>query len=39
MHGPQLSDPARASALFSGDRFTLSTFNAFPHLDDAALLT
>lgn len=25
--------------LFSGDRFTLSTFNAFPHLDDAALLT
>jgi broad specificity phosphatase PhoE len=25
--------------LFSGDRLTLSTFNAFPHLDDAALLT
>jgi broad specificity phosphatase PhoE len=25
--------------LFSGGRFTLSTFNAFPHLDDAALLT
>ena len=25
--------------LFSDDRFTLSTFNAFPHLDDAALLT
>jgi hypothetical protein len=25
--------------LFSGDRFTLSTFNAFPHLDDEALLT
>jgi broad specificity phosphatase PhoE len=25
--------------LFSGDRFTLSTFNAFPHLDDAPLLT
>lgn len=25
--------------LFSGDRFTLSSFNAFPHLDDPALLT
>jgi broad specificity phosphatase PhoE len=25
--------------LFSSDRFTLSTFNAFPHLDDVALLT
>jgi len=25
--------------LFSGDRFTLSTFNALPHLDDATLLT
>ncbi len=25
--------------LFSGDRFTLSAFNAFPHLDDPALLT
>jgi len=25
--------------VFSGDRFTLSTFNAFPHLDDQALLT
>ena len=25
--------------LFSGDRFTLSTFNSFPHLDDDALLT
>lgn len=25
--------------LFSKDRFTLSTFNAFPHLDDPALLT
>jgi broad specificity phosphatase PhoE len=25
--------------VFSDDRFTLSTFNAFPHLDDAALLT
>jgi broad specificity phosphatase PhoE len=25
--------------LSSGDRFTLSTFNAFPHLDDASLLT
>ena len=25
--------------LFSGDRFTLSSFNAFPHLDDASLLT
>jgi broad specificity phosphatase PhoE len=25
--------------LFSGDRFTLSTFNSFPHLEDAALLT
>jgi broad specificity phosphatase PhoE len=25
--------------LFSKDRFTLSTFNAFPHLDDASLLT
>ena len=25
--------------LFSGDRFTLSVFNAFPHLDDAELLT
>jgi hypothetical protein len=25
--------------LFSGDRFTLSSFNAFPHLDDAGLLT
>lgn len=25
--------------LFSGDRFTLSTFNAFPHLEDASLLT
>jgi broad specificity phosphatase PhoE len=25
--------------LFSGDRFTLSTFNAFPHLDDTTLLT
>ncbi|HJY87290.1 MAG TPA: histidine phosphatase family protein [Candidatus Acidoferrales bacterium] len=25
--------------LFSGERFTLSTFNAFPHLDDASLLT
>ncbi len=25
--------------LFSGDRFTLSTFNSFPHLDDAAVLT
>jgi hypothetical protein len=39
MHGPHLSDPARASVLFSGDLFTLSTVNAFPHLDDAALLT
>jgi broad specificity phosphatase PhoE len=25
--------------LFSKDRFTLSTFNAFPHLDDVSLLT
>lgn len=25
--------------LFSGDRFTLSSFNAFPHLDDSSLLT
>jgi broad specificity phosphatase PhoE len=25
--------------LFSGDRFTLSTFNSFPHLDDKSLLT
>ncbi|MFZ0739779.1 MAG: histidine phosphatase family protein [Candidatus Acidiferrales bacterium] len=25
--------------LFSGDRFTLSAFNAFPHLDDPSLLT
>jgi broad specificity phosphatase PhoE len=25
--------------LFSNDRFTLSTFNAFPHLDDVSLLT
>ena len=25
--------------LFSGDRFTLSTFNSFPHLDDVSLLT
>ena len=25
--------------LFSGDRFTLSSFNASPHLDDASLLT
>jgi broad specificity phosphatase PhoE len=25
--------------LFSRDRFTLSTFNAFPHLDDVSLLT
>lgn len=25
--------------LFSGDRFTLSTFNSFPHLDDPGLLT
>lgn len=25
--------------LFSADRFTLSSFNAFPHLDDAELLT
>jgi broad specificity phosphatase PhoE len=25
--------------LCSGDRFTLSSFNAFPHLDDASLLT
>jgi broad specificity phosphatase PhoE len=25
--------------LFAGDRFTLSTFNSFQHLDDPALLT
>jgi broad specificity phosphatase PhoE len=25
--------------VFSGERFTLSAFNAFPHLDDASLLT
>jgi broad specificity phosphatase PhoE len=25
--------------LFSNDRFTLSTFNAFPHMDDVSLLT
>jgi broad specificity phosphatase PhoE len=25
--------------IFSGERFTLSAFNAFPHLDDASLLT
>jgi broad specificity phosphatase PhoE len=25
--------------LFSSDRFTLSTFNSFPHLDDDLLLT
>ena len=25
--------------LYSGDRFTLSSFNAFPHLDDPAVLT
>jgi broad specificity phosphatase PhoE len=25
--------------LFSGDRFTLSSLNAFPHLDDVSLLT
>ena len=25
--------------LYSGDRFTLSAFNAHPHLDDAAMLT
>lgn len=25
--------------IFSGDRFTLSSFNAFPHLDDLSMLT
>jgi broad specificity phosphatase PhoE len=25
--------------IFSGDRFTLSAFNAFPHLDDPSMLT
>lgn len=25
--------------VYSGDRFTLSSFNSFPHLDDASLLT
>jgi broad specificity phosphatase PhoE len=25
--------------LFSGERFTLSSFNAFPHLDDPSVLT
>jgi broad specificity phosphatase PhoE len=25
--------------IYSGERFTLSAFNAFPHLDDASLLT
>ena len=25
--------------IYSGDRFTLSSFNAFPHLDDESLLT
>jgi hypothetical protein len=25
--------------LFSGERFTLSSFNASPHLDDPSLLT
>jgi hypothetical protein len=25
--------------LFSGERFSLGTFNAFPHLDSAELLT
>jgi broad specificity phosphatase PhoE len=25
--------------IFSGDRFTLSSFNAFPHFDDTSLLT
>ena len=25
--------------LYSGERFTLSAFNAFPHMDDASLLT
>jgi broad specificity phosphatase PhoE len=25
--------------LYSGDRFTLSAFNAHPHLDDASMLT
>jgi broad specificity phosphatase PhoE len=25
--------------IFSGDRFTLSSFNAFPHLDDSSMLT
>jgi broad specificity phosphatase PhoE len=25
--------------VFSGDRFTLSSFNSFPHLDDVSLLT
>jgi len=25
--------------LYSGERFTLSTFNSFPHLEDASMLT
>jgi broad specificity phosphatase PhoE len=30
---------AFSEVLYSGNRFTLSTFNAFPHLEDPALLT
>jgi broad specificity phosphatase PhoE len=30
---------AYSEFLFSGERFTLSAFNAFPHLDDPSLLT
>src|SRR6185369_4830437 len=30
---------AYSEFLFSGDRFSLSSFNAYPHLDDRTLLT
>ena len=30
---------AYSEFLFSNDRFTLSSFNGFPYLDDASLLT
>ena len=30
---------AYSEFVFSGERFTLSTFNSFPHLDEQSLLT
>jgi len=37
--GPRVRNPAVSEFVFSGERFSLASFNETPHLSDAALVT